>query len=102
MLTVGAQAGGALAGLEFPPFAQDAKDGAPTFVFTTSRTPTLFDGIVRGLAGDHDVVDVALAEAGAADAHEPCFLQEFGNRAAAAVAHTRFQSAYHLMNDHCD
>jgi hypothetical protein len=35
----------------------------------------LFDGIVRRLAGDHNVVYVAFAQAGAADADESCFLQ---------------------------
>ena len=47
----------------------------------------LFDGIVWGLAGDHDIVDVALAKSGAADAHKARFLQEFGDGGAAAVAH---------------
>jgi hypothetical protein len=48
----------------------------------------LLDAIVRGLAGDHYIVDVALAESGAADSDEACFLQKFGDGRAAAVAHT--------------
>ena len=36
---------------------------------------TLFNGIVRGFASNHHIVDVALAQARAADAHEPRFLQ---------------------------
>jgi len=51
------------------------------------QTRALLDGIVGSLAGDHDVVDVTLAESGAADAHEARFLQEFGDCRAAAVAH---------------
>ena len=35
----------------------------------------LFNGIVRGFASNHHIVNVALAQAGAADAHEPGFLQ---------------------------
>src|ERR1700693_4019639 len=62
----------------------------------------LFDAIVGGLAGDHYVVDVALAESGAADADEARFLQEFGDGGAAAVSHAGFQSADHLMDDHRD
>ena len=85
---------------EFPPFAKNAKDGAPTFSSPPSRLTRLFDGIVGGLAGDHDVVDVAFAQAGAADADEARFLQQFWNRRAATVAHAGFQSADHLVDDH--
>ena len=49
--------------------------------------PRLFDRIIRRLAGDHDVVHVALAQAGSADAHEARLLLQLGNRGAAAVAH---------------
>jgi hypothetical protein len=35
----------------------------------------LFDRIVRGFTGNHDVMDMALTQAGAADAHETRFLQ---------------------------
>src|SRR5579863_172509 len=55
----------------FPPFAKCAKGGAPSFVLVNG---TLLDGIVRGLAGDHYIVNVAFAEAGAADADEARFL----------------------------
>ncbi len=47
----------------------------------------LLDAIVGRLAGDHDVVDVTLAESGTADADEARFLQEFRDGGAAAVAH---------------
>ena len=50
---------------------------------------TLLDAIIGGLAGDHYIVDVALAESGAADAYEACFMQEFGDSGASAVAHAR-------------
>ena len=62
----------------------------------------LLDRIVRGLAGNHHVVDMALAQAGAADAHEARLLQQFGNGRAAAVAHAGFQAADHLIDDHRD
>jgi hypothetical protein len=48
----------------------------------------LLDAIVGSLAGDHDVVNVALAQPGAADPHKASFLQQFSNGGAAAVAHT--------------
>ncbi len=35
----------------------------------------LLDAIIRSLACDHNVVNVALAQAGTADAHEACFLK---------------------------
>ena len=47
----------------------------------------LLDGIVGSLAGDHDVVDVTLAESGAADAHKARFVQEFSDGGTAAVTH---------------
>jgi hypothetical protein len=47
----------------------------------------LLDAIIGSLAGDHDIVNVALAESGAADAHEARLLQQFGNGGATAVAH---------------
>lgn len=83
MVTVGGQASAAPAIPEFP-------------------TLLLLDRIIRSLAGDHDIVYVALAQAGAADAHEARFLQKFRNGGAATVPHARFQSAHHLVNDHGD
>src|SRR5271169_6333737 len=98
MVTV-AQARSSLGVVGNPPFAKNAKDGALSFAVTR---PLLFDGIVWGLAGDHDVVHVAFAQAGAADADEARFLQQLWNRRAAAVAHARLQSADHLVDDHRD
>lgn len=60
----------------------------------------LFDGIVGGLAGNHNVVHVTLAQAGVTDAHEPRLLQQFRNGGAPTIAHARFQAAYHLIDDH--
>lgn len=60
----------------------------------------LFNGIVRGFARNHDIVNVALAQSGAADANETRFLQQFWNRGATAVPHARLQSPDHLINDH--
>jgi hypothetical protein len=70
--------------LSVPRFAKNAKGGEPT---TSLDRRALLDAIVGSLAGDHYVVDVALAQSGAADAHEAGFLQEFGNSRAAAIAH---------------
>jgi hypothetical protein len=74
------------------------KDRAPKF--TRERLLPLFDGIVRGLTGNHDIVHVALAETGSADADETSFLQQFWNRRAATVAHARLEAANHLLDDH--
>src|SRR5690348_18157715 len=56
--------------------------------------------VIRGLAGDDDVVDVAFAAAGPADADELGLLLEFGNAAAAAVTHAGAQAADQLGDDH--
>src|SRR6266567_5187903 len=107
MVAIGGQSSGRPGVRKSPPFAKNTKDGAPSFFLppgflAPGRRPFLLDGIVGGLASDHDVVDVAFAEAGATDAYEARFLQELGNRGAAAVAHARLQSANHLMDDHGD
>src|ERR1700683_5175119 len=81
--------------LSVPPFAENEKDGAPSICFDWRG---LLDAIVGGLAGDHYVVDVTLAESGAADADEARFLEEFGDGGATAVAHARSKSADHLMD----
>ena len=47
----------------------------------------LLDSIVRSLAGDYNVVYMALPQARDADAHEASFLQQFGNAAASAITH---------------
>jgi len=62
----------------------------------------LFNRIVGSFARDHDIVHMALAQPGAADAHEARFLQQLGNRGAAAIPHAGLQSAHHLINDHRD
>ena len=80
MVSIGAQAGRQSI---LPPFAENAKDGPPKVVFTSRLKvvpfpfvkPTLLDRIIRSLAGDHDIVHMALAQAGAADTYEARFLQ---------------------------
>jgi hypothetical protein len=99
LVTIGAQVGWQSM---FPPFAKNAKDGAPSLV----RCPpcrqkrdkgeatalivvrALFDRIIRRLTGDHDIVDMTFAQAGPADADEARFLQKFGDRCAPTIAHT--------------
>src|SRR6202021_4085231 len=71
-------------------------------VGATAKKAGLLDGIVRGLAGDHDVVHMAFAQPGAADADEARLLQELGNCGAATVAHAGLQSSNHLVDDHRD
>jgi hypothetical protein len=67
---------------------QDRGDpGFEKIVPSGGQSRALLDGIVGSLAGDHNVMDVALAESSAADAHEARFLQKFADGSAAAVAH---------------
>src|SRR5208337_1982163 len=49
---------------------------------------------------NHHVVDVAFAQASAADAYEPRLLLEFGNGRAAYVSHSALHAAHQLVNDH--
>ena len=57
-------------------------------------------------AGDAEVFDFnkeiakATPQAGAANANETSFLQQFGNAAASTIAHAGFESADHLVHDH--
>src|SRR5438876_5901402 len=60
----------------------------------------LLQVIVRRLAGDDDVVNVALAQAGTADANEASLLLQFGNAGAADVTHSRTQAADELLRHH--
>src|SRR5690606_7008435 len=53
--------------------------------------------VVRRLAGDHHVVDMALAQAGAGDAHEPGPLLEVGQGRRPDIAHGGAQAADHLV-----
>jgi hypothetical protein len=64
--------------------------GDPCFekiVLAGAQICALLDGIIGSLAGDHDIVNVALSQTCAADAHEARFLQEFRDGGAAAIAH---------------
>src|SRR6516165_10496193 len=53
--------------------------------------------IVRALAGDGHVVHVALAHAGAGDAHELGLVVQLGERARADIAHGHAQAAGELV-----
>lgn len=66
------------------------------------RGPVLLNRIVGSLAGDHDIVHMALAQACAADADKSRLLQQLGDGRATAIAHARFQAAHHLVHDHRD
>src|SRR5882757_11422274 len=59
-------------------------------------------GVVRALARDGDVVDVAFAQARAGDAHELRLLMELGQVPRADVSHRRAQAAGELMHDVAD
>src|SRR5690554_2086601 len=60
--------------------------------------PPLLEPIVRGLAGDHHVVDVALLQRRLRDAHEARLLAQLGEVRRAAVAHARAQAAEQLVD----
>src|SRR5271166_5297257 len=60
---------------------------------------SLLSRVVRSFARDHDVVHMAFAQAGSADAHESRLLLQLGDRLAAAVTHAGLQSAHHLVDD---
>src|SRR5258705_13494287 len=64
--------------------------------------PSLFESVVGCFLGDDHVVGVALAHAGGADAEELGLCTEVVERPAAAVAHSRFQSAHELVNVECE
>ena len=108
-----------------PSLVAPAKAGPPCSLLPVSRAITAFAGcgsgprfrgrgrarayrvtrscaVVRRLAGDRDVVDVALAQAGAGDAHEGAVLLHLGDRAVAGVAHRRPQAADQLVDDVAD
>src|ERR1017187_6798406 len=55
------------------------------------RPPLLFDMIVGRLSCDDHVMHVALAQAGAADAHKLRLLLQLGDAAAAQIAHAGAQ-----------
>src|SRR5205807_4770144 len=85
----------------FPPSAQNMNSLLRTERTVRASGP-LLDGIVGGFARDHDVVHMALAKTGAADAYEARLLQQFGNRGAATISHARLQPSHHLVDDHRD
>src|ERR1700733_6845139 len=58
--------------------------------------------IIRGFAGDGDVVDVALTQARAGDAYELRLLVELGEVSRADIAHRRAKPAGELMHDVAD
>src|SRR5437660_7362596 len=66
------------------------------------RTASHILPVVRRLAGDRDVVDVAFAEAGAGDADEGAVFLHLADRAVAGVAHRRPQPADQLVDDVAD
>src|SRR6266851_4201416 len=66
------------------------------------RTGSHILPVVRRLAGDRDVVDVALAQTRAGDADEGAVFLHLGDRAVAGIAHRRAQAADQLMHDVAD
>src|SRR5579871_744881 len=58
----------------------------------------LLDVVVGSLAGDDDIVHVALAQAGAGDAHELRPLLKILDTSAAEVTHARLQATYELVH----
>src|SRR5271167_3351316 len=66
---------------------------APTWVGCWCCAETLLDTIVGGLAGDHDVVDVAFTQASPADANKPRLLLQLGDGGAADISHAALDAA---------
>src|SRR2546425_810111 len=64
----------------------------------SSEAVALLGPVVRRFFRDGHVVHVALAEAGGRDANQLRFALELRDRAAAAVAHPRAQTADELMD----
>src|SRR5229473_4791559 len=58
--------------------------------------------VIRRLAGDRDVVHMALAQPGIGDPHKGAVLLHLGARAVAGVAHRRAQAADQLVDDVAD
>src|SRR5574341_2493900 len=69
--------------------------GSSAIIPTSCR---LLQPVTGGLTSDDDVVDVALAQSGARDAHEARFLLQVGDGGAAAVAHAGAQAAHQLLH----
>src|SRR5690606_38418219 len=63
------------------------------------RTAFLARGIVGRLAGDGHVMDVALTQAGIADADEIGLAGKIRNGRRAKIAHGRPEAAHHLVDD---
>src|SRR3546814_20875740 len=61
--------------------------------------PASSSRVVRGLARDRHVVDMALPQARTRDPHEPRALLEIGNRRGAGLAHRRLHAADQLVDD---
>jgi hypothetical protein len=74
---------------------------APTVgvVSSSGPWPRLARSVVRRFLGDRDVVHVALAHAGAGDAHELRPRAHLVDVVAAGVAHRRAQAAGELVHD---
>src|SRR5690606_7956119 len=62
----------------------------------------LVDTVIRRFLRDRDVVDVALAPAGARDPDEPRLRAQLGDVAAAGIAHRRAKPADQLVDDRDD
>src|SRR5882757_8789549 len=62
----------------------------------------LLDTVIRRLFGDLHIMHVALAHPGRGDLNELGARAQFLDRAAAAIAHCRSQSARELINDRSD
>src|SRR5665647_522632 len=57
-----------------------------------------FGPVIRGLAGNYDIVYVGLAETGCGDLDKPGLLMEFLNGGGPGIAHTGTQTAEQLVN----
>src|SRR3569833_1555583 len=62
--------------------------------------PSFFDSVVGSFLGNGDVVDVAFAEAGVADANEARLLLYLGDAGAADIPHAALETADELVDHH--
>jgi hypothetical protein len=81
------QASGPPAIVEVQRATNNASGKARVLILVACRNSVLLNRIVGSLARNHDVVNMALAQSRAANAHEACLLQKFRDRTTAAVAH---------------
>src|SRR5581483_1152851 len=78
--------------------AERGERSSPREQRTGANWSSSFEAVVRSFLGDDDVVHVALAVGGVADADEARLLAQLGERSAAEVAHAGAEPADELVD----